>query len=205
MLGKSIWNSIFQSIFLHCIRIWSTESFTAARASNLSHPFARRKSYFVSACRMCAITANWIACLSKDLAAAERPTRPLYFRQACSAMLNSLPGGHPGKRLRTCRANRSIYCWSSSARRAAARSTRRALTSLSARHSCSACSKVPWLRQEDLVFHIVFGRGSTLRPLPIRLNVFVHVASAQHHLPAKIQDDQGRHMIDRALLCLLRE
>jgi hypothetical protein len=86
------------------------------------------------------MTASRTASSSRLFAAAERPTRPEYLRQACSAMAVSLCGGHWGKSSRTRAAKRSTYCWSSSACRATARCLFRSLASWSARHSCSACS-----------------------------------------------------------------
>ena len=87
------------------------------------------------------MTANRIVCLSKTFAAAERPIRPLYLRHACSAMATSLPAGHQGKSSRTRDAKRSTYSRSNCARRTASRSLRRALASLSAKHSLSAFSR----------------------------------------------------------------
>lgn len=66
--------------------------------------------------------------------------RPLYFRQACSEMLCSLPVSIRGKSSLVLLANCCTNWLSSPALRAASRSLRSALTSKSARHSPSARS-----------------------------------------------------------------
>jgi len=72
---------------------------------------------------------------------AERPTRPLYFRQARSAMTRFRPGGQWRNNYRTRLANRRTNSWSSSTRRAASRPCRRRRAPRSARHSRSATSR----------------------------------------------------------------
>ena len=75
------------------------------RAFHLSYPFAKSSSYFVSRCRRWATTARRTTSSSNALAEADRPTRPLYLRQACSAISRSLPAGQPGKSSLTRAAN----------------------------------------------------------------------------------------------------
>lgn len=89
---------------------------------------------------MWAFTAKVTIASSRLFAPADRPTRPLYFKQACSAMICSRFSGHRGNRSLIRFANCFTYSSSSSARRSRARSFRRSLTSLSARHSASACA-----------------------------------------------------------------
>ena len=77
---------------------------------------------------------------SHIFASAVRPMRPLYLRHACSAISYSLSGGQPGKNSRNRSEKRFTYCLSNTTLLSASRFLRRSLTSLSDRHSCSACS-----------------------------------------------------------------
>ena len=80
---------------LHSLSTAKTCSLTCALACCLSQPPTSNASYSVSACRTCATTARRTACSSRSFAAALRPTRPLYLRQACSAICVSRPCGQP--------------------------------------------------------------------------------------------------------------
>jgi|GEM_PF-3667529 len=82
-----------------------------------------------------------MASLDNSFANDERPTLPLYFRYACSAIFFSRPLGQPGNSSRILSANLCTYFLSNASRRIDARSLRFSLYSLSEKHSFSANSR----------------------------------------------------------------
>ena len=122
-------------------RISFTRSCTSSRASCRSSPRPKSSSYWVSVWRTCAVTAKRIASESNAFALAERPTRPLYFRQACSAILAARNLGQRGNRRTISAVKLCTYSWSFSAACSCCLSLRCSRASASARHVSSACRR----------------------------------------------------------------